>query len=1018
MRHLHKLFKKLNLSEKRGVLIKEKFNSWSQCRFHFGFEIREKLNKINPDAVYHFNNQPFILFFDLSNSNNKHQKPEGQIFKEVWSWDKVPVIFIIKSDDIKIYNAFHYQKELDQLEKIKFSSEDEWSKRFSFWELQSGNTWKWLEENIYKKNIKKQRVNYNLFNNIKAARIHLSEKVDNPLNVEFANILILRLIFIRYLIDRDVIIDRKFINGNSISEKKYSFNLLIQNYNLLTEFFGYLKDRFNGNLFETDNDPFVSSDHLKYLSNFFAANLQKEQLFIPYFDIFDFSIIPVEMISGIYESVIDDTKRKENSAVYTPLFLVDYILQNTIDKHLTRSNSTDCKVLDPSVGSGIFLTQTYRRLVEKEIQLKGKVTDNRLKEIVEQNLFGIDKDLNALHVAAFSIYISILDFKDPKEIDNFQLPNLIGDNLIHNDFFNEEKDEDDLFWTKELCYHSYNEKFKKIEFSFILGNPPWGSKKDHFHLKFINSYNYPITDYQISQSFLVRTKDFSNINTKCGLIPSSGVLHKAEIFRNYFLNNFIIDEVIDLSPSRFIIFEAADAPALIIFFSYDFDKKAEPNVIRFLSAKPNIFLKYFNYIVFEKIDIKEIEKKYFLENSWMWKMALYGNMYDFQFIKRITENKISLNDKIDNNKSIFKGNGILKGNRKKYFPFLENLKIIETRSGINKYFTSIDIETPVLRKEDTFLEAGRSLNLFKGEHILLRRRTFKESDILISYAEKDCVIRNSAYTITSSTESKDLKILYGIFISKLFTYYQYLTSENWGVYYPELNLKEYLSFPYKDVENKERFIFIIENFINHYKSYYTQEIRSPEPPYCESLPEFIEINKIINDTYHINDIEMDMIDYVLDVSRYQFQEGKLAKILRSPMKVEFLNYAQVFFDHYGSFYNEGNQYFQIEIYKLNYFVAMKFMVVPEKPSKKDQIKFGTVESEEKLFRILSQQLSLYEVSNQIFIQKNVIGFEKDWFYLIKPNEYKSWHRAIAHYDIAEFDEMIMKAELEEIKKNG
>jgi len=69
----------------------------------------------------------------------------------------------------------------------------------------------------------------------------------------FANTLILRLIFARYLIDRNVGIDEKFIAGDTTEKRKQSFNELIGSRKRLNAFFRYLEDRFNGNLFETKN---------------------------------------------------------------------------------------------------------------------------------------------------------------------------------------------------------------------------------------------------------------------------------------------------------------------------------------------------------------------------------------------------------------------------------------------------------------------------------------------------------------------------------------------------------------------------------------------------------------------------------------------------------------------------------------------------------------------------------------------------------------------------------------------
>ena len=84
-----------------------------------------------------------------------------------------------------------------------------------------------------------------------------------------------------------------------------------------------------------------------------------------FFEIFDFSIIPVEVISGIYESLIDEETKKLDAAVYTPSFLVEYILNNTLDLYLEEKNTSECCIFEVAVGSGIFLVQSLRKMIEK-----------------------------------------------------------------------------------------------------------------------------------------------------------------------------------------------------------------------------------------------------------------------------------------------------------------------------------------------------------------------------------------------------------------------------------------------------------------------------------------------------------------------------------------------------------------------------------------------------------------------------------------------------------------------------
>ena len=98
------------------------------------------------------------------------------------------------------YNHNYHKKERT-LEEIPLNAEERQSK-FSFWNLQSGLTWKWLQyeyfENTKKNNFRK-RVNDRLFQNISSVRQILISKPDGLTENE-ANSLILRLIFIRYLI--------------------------------------------------------------------------------------------------------------------------------------------------------------------------------------------------------------------------------------------------------------------------------------------------------------------------------------------------------------------------------------------------------------------------------------------------------------------------------------------------------------------------------------------------------------------------------------------------------------------------------------------------------------------------------------------------------------------------------------------------------------------------------------------------------------------------------------------------
>ena len=51
-----------------------------------------------------------------------------------------------------------------------------------------------------------------------------------------------------------------------------------------------------------------------------------------------------------------------------------------------------------------------------------------------------------------------------------------------------------------------------------------------------------------------------------------------------------------------------------------------------------------------------------------------------------------------------------------------------------------------------------------------------------------------------------------------------------------------------------------------------------------------------------------------------------------------------------------------------------------------------------------------KITDSFYKQRDIRGFNESSFYLIKPNQYKNWHPAVAHGDLAEFVEAMLKAE--------
>lgn len=82
-------------------------------------------------------------------------------------------------------------------------------------------------------------------------------------------------------------------------------------------------------------------------------------------------------------------------------------------------------------------------------------------------------------------------------------------------------------------------------------------------------------------------------------------------------------------------------------------------------------------------------------------------------------------------------------------------------------------------------------------------------------------------------------------------------------------------------------------------------------------------------------------------------------------------------------------------------VLMRFNVAKE--YKAFECRQGTYSTLEAFLLALSTE----RVTDQLYIRKDIRGFEKDGFYIIKPCEQRLWHPAMAYVDVQEFVDALL-----------
>ncbi len=1037
------------------------FTSSTTWKDVLSFKTQQAIEKINPLAFFCFKNEPLILFFH-------NPADELSIHKLCWNFNKAPIIVFLRGKDvpisedgnelvikvnekIEIFNSFHLNENTGLLRELENAD----IREFSYWNIVSGEIWEQYASQFKPEN----KVDYKLLKNIGDARMKLIQNIDSNDASLIANRILGRLIFVRYLIDRKVKInfsDRDYLSKEDLTQ-------IILEKNQLYKLFYHLQDIFNGDLFpfvnSTQSNPNssyeqdqLSNNSLELISRLFkGGDVISGQLSL--FHIYDFSVIPIELVSNIYEYFMGAEKQDKNKAFYTPPFLVDYLVNETVDPFLRNQDTWHCTTLDPACGSGIFLVETLRRIILKYKSLNKHVATNNIKRfkydiinILTHSIYGIDKDREALDVAIFSLYITLLDFiEEPKDIEGFRFPYLYGFNFFEADFFTTDFSENKS--------NDFVERLRRIKLDFIIGNPPWGKVKDSPYLDYAQQRlkNDPeefarlkekfsgqkgvrntgiklVGNNEIAQAFLLRTSDFANTDsTTCALLVTSKVLHnlQSNVFRNYFFNHVKAKKVVDFSAIRKHIFSKPKGakntigPCVFIVYNWSNDNNLD-NTVHHYSPKLNQLYRVFKILTIQKYDYKKFTQEKVIDYDWAWKVFLYGNVLDFDFILHLKTNYQTIREATsDSKKFIVRQGVILGGGDDNDASHLKDLPLIDTNTNIQSFYVEVSSKTRWFdsnknpwdrqfahRPKKELFEQG----LFNGNVLLTRKGLNSDFKCISAFTTKKGVFRDSATGIKAlNTEDiAFLKMLSAYLNSIYFSYYIYNTGSSTGIEREQVHNLEKFSLPI--VENKTLAAFVdkiteVKSKIELLRSKSESKILGNklkmdlDIEYLESIAKGVEseIEETIHKAFNFSDQEQSLIDYTREISIPLFMGGSEPFIKVDQGCLE--KYVAVFEDYFGHIFNQQGKYFRIDIFQSHFMVGVQFSIVKNKPRK--VFNYQEDKNQKKLLDILSV-ISFEQITDKVFIQKDVKIINKDSFCIIKPNEYKCWHEAVAYLDLNEF----------------
>ena len=738
---------------------------------------------------------------------------------QVWNHGRVPTLWIITPDSVRIYDSFarpqaedqsdssnHLLEELTQIGSRLQGIDDFHKSKFdtgAFWQSGKGRD---IQPD--------QRVDSALLRDLLDTKGALEFE---GLDSDVAQALLGRAIFVKYLEDRRILRPFHFQPHRGSQD----FSEVLKDITNAYNFFDWLRETFNGDLFPVTQEEkeTVLDIHFDILGLFLAGYDMNsyptpQARLWPY----SFETIPIELISSIYEMFAhaSDQEAAETTSIhYTRFNLVELVLGLAM-----RGIPHTAKVLDPACGSGVFLVEAFRRLARLKEKHHGRaLTRKELHQLVVSQIFGMDIDRQAVYVAAFSLYLALLELDpDPQPPDALRLPRLLeseesndgGRNLYVQDFFNPESE------------FNQSPPFSDRGFDLIVGNPPWTaltanlpSDSDiapprQWGVEYCQRHDVP--DNKPDQAFAWRAREFCGPGTKVALVIGSRLFfqrsEKAERWRRKFLESNQVINVVNLSDLRNenLLFgkgSSTSQPASVITFS---PRPPDENTI-VLHVAPKWYpgIRQRDELVVNSVDIQGIPQGLFQRYEFLWKTAFRGTPRDFRFLQRL-HSFPTLEDvlrRANVRKGLDRSYGLTFGkNPTKDASHLNGLPYLSagttSHSTGTEFRFAIDVDdlSPFTRPHIAEKSNRRALPL----PVLILHRGLRDQRTCAALAEslrgQDQIVFQGYYGISLARAPEELSYrLNAILNSELATYLMFFHSSILGWERPVIEIRDWLQLP-------------------------------------------------------------------------------------------------------------------------------------------------------------------------------------------------------------------------------
>lgn len=1027
--NLRQLYERLDLKQGLGLYEVSKRDDVSETDCLDKSEWLELGEGLGAEALYFLDNNPVAVFVNAEST----YEAQAEAFNRVWCMARPRLLFLATPGEITVYDlaakpvdltketsdTWQAGRLLDVLCQVK-----EFALEVSRYHRSQLETGKLFEEERF--TTMKYRADKALLADLKTVRRDL---IESGLNPRYAHALIGRSIFIRYLEDRGVLKADYFEQAagkhgiwlallqepknNDFSGKNNLYARVLSNHAFTYALFHKLADDFNGDMFPQDAEEecSVTKEHLKQLQGLLYGETGRQRKL--FFYSYDFSIVPLSLISAIYEEFYHDaetesketslkkshSKARQDGAFYTPPVLAEFVASKLLTPNIL---ATKPRILDPACGSGIFLVEAFRRIVRhRRLQLNKRLSFDQLSNILRDQIAGIDVNEEACRVAAFSLYLAFLHYQEPNDILALKnrkkkiLPNLLFSSI------QDEKHLDCLLTAntfEETVHGLGGGRFSDGSFDIVIGNPPWGSlgitkdfaanERQRVMLAWCKRNKKAIGDKEGSQAFTHRSVAFLKQSGVAGLLLSTGVILKhsnpSRKFRQEWMGETQLETVYNFSNVRHFFFKGANSPFLAVFFRKTQEEPSQ--LLTYWCAKQTAMVSGLQSVLFSTYDRAIVNRKD-VQNSTIWKLLWYGRTNDVRLVERLKQYR-RLDHIIDHEKS---GRGLELCGAKMAFP--TKMPRLDRDS-----FTRYETLTCNLVSPDKVYRVG-ARDSYEGDRILVARGVNEKGDdkgqIIARYEHETFCFTDSIIGLKLQEPSSwKYKLLLGILWSSLSRYWFFLTSSTWGVWYHQIHMEdELLQLPIV-LDKQHSATAEIIALVDQLRQLSAKFRLSDDDADVRALER--KLDEAVFKLYELTPAEIDLVQDCCDVTLPLFYNAEKSVGCSPVDKSELKQYAVTFARNWKSSLPEGQE-FRVtwHISSDNLMLAAEFYPCDSNDPWNVQLERN---SYAETLSQLGEQLITPMGAERIMLDGFAYAVTARAIVLVKRNERRYWTRSLARED--------------------